>query len=79
MLVKNSNITLMILESQVTEYQLINIETPTQSVLLCVGVFLLDELMLYLRIFSDGITIAYSEKFKAVANEMNNKDNITPK
>ena len=38
-----------------------------------------DELIPYLRIFSDGITIAYSEKFKAVADEINNKDNITPK
>ncbi len=38
-----------------------------------------DELIPYLRIFSDGITIAYSEKFKAVAEEINNKDNITPK
>ena len=38
-----------------------------------------DELMPYLRIFSDGITVAYSEKFKAVADEINNKDNITPK
>lgn len=38
-----------------------------------------NELMPYIRIFSDGITIAYSEKFKAVADEINNKDNITPK
>ena len=35
--------------------------------------------MPYIRIFSDGITIAYSEKFKAVADEINGKDDITPK
>ena len=38
-----------------------------------------DEIMPYIRIFSDGITIAYSEKFKAVADEINGKDDITPK
>ena len=38
-----------------------------------------DELIPYLRIFSDGITIAYSEKFKKIADEINNKDDITPK
>ena len=36
-----------------------------------------DELIPYLRIFSDGITVAYSEKFKAIADEINNKDNVT--
>ena len=38
-----------------------------------------DELIPYLRIFSDGITVAYSEKFKAIADEINNKDNVTPR
>ena len=38
-----------------------------------------DELIPYLRIFSDGITIAYSDKFKPVAEEINNKNDITPK
>ena len=37
-----------------------------------------DELVPYLRIFSDGITIAYSEKFKPVAEKINNKNDITP-
>lgn len=38
-----------------------------------------EELMPYLRIFSDGITVAYSEKFKAIVDEINNKDNVTPR
>lgn len=37
-----------------------------------------DELIPYIRIFSDGITIAYSDKIKAVADEINGKDNVTP-
>ena len=38
-----------------------------------------NELIPYLRIFSDGITIAYSDKFKPIADEINNKNDITPK
>jgi hypothetical protein len=37
-----------------------------------------EELMPYLRIFSDGITITYSERFKSVADEINNQNDITP-
>jgi hypothetical protein len=37
-----------------------------------------DGLTPYLRVFCDGITIAYSDNFKSLVNEIRDKDSITP-
>lgn len=38
-----------------------------------------SEVIPYFRVFCDGITAFYSEKFKEVATEISNQENITPK
>ena len=37
-----------------------------------------DGLTPYLRVFCDGITIAYSDNFKSLVNEIRDKDSIAP-
>lgn len=37
-----------------------------------------DEIMSYIRMFCDGIKAVFSEKFKTIANEIDEKESITP-